>query len=170
MLHRAGVLAEAGLDCARCHEDEKRRRFNDSPGTSQKERRGCGVSPMVRGRPWNAEGWLDANPTLDAKRAPYRLANLGRVARDGWLWPCCPRYFLEFADDGALSVALEAVEAMEWKQDGALGSLVEGALPSGMVDLIQWAERHEERLENMREEERAKELETQAKKMRGRGR
>lgn len=121
-----------------------------------KRARGCGVAPSV-GREWNdalAEEWLARNGAERARYAPYRLANLGNVSRAlGWLWPCCPRYYASLADHEARSLAREALEIADWREDGALDSLLGGVLASGTVDLVEWARALSNQIEHDRLEE-----------------
>lgn len=104
---------------------------------------------MNSGEAFDLVAWLEAQWRRGATseqveaHAPgeYYLANRGDVWKSvGWLWPHCPRWYLEFGDPTALHTAREIVDLRRLVKMGLAGALGEELTPGGF-DLLSDADR-----------------------------
>lgn len=111
---------------------------------------------MLEGEEWNLGTWLEAQQACGAthddvrvhSQSHYYLANRGDVWTVlGWLWPHCPRWYLQFGDPVAREVAAEVVELRQLVKLGLGGSLGEELTPGGL-SLLRQADRLWDRLQS----------------------
>lgn len=114
-----------------------------------KRARGCGVPPIdANGRQWNPDAFLrqalERGWPLDyiavQAELEYDYANVGdiwEVNRE--LWPCCPRFFYEFAHPAAKVVARRALKLARSRRHKDPEAAREGPLTSAGLELLETA-------------------------------
>lgn len=108
------------------------------------------MAPTVDGESvWSPAAWLDEHGHAGVSYAPYFLANLGGVGEvHGWLWDCCPRWYVEYIPNETHEEALSILEMLEWLDAGELSSYTTGTLSAGVVVMLQQAKRLRTHLRN----------------------
>jgi hypothetical protein len=111
------------FNCERCKAD-----------TQEREKRGCGIRPILKdGTEWEPHTWRLEHPDVplggEIYEKGYMWSDLGAVAKLGWTWPWCPRWYSsEYTPEILTNEAIFADRlraSAEW--DGGLSQLLGGA-------------------------------------------
>lgn len=117
---------------------------------------------MIEGEQWDVAAFIEGMSALERSRddvpaqaaGRYYLANRGNVWETwGFLWPHCPRWYLEFGDPIAIDHANEIVRLRSNVKMGIAGNLGEQLTPAGQ-ELLSAADRHWDRLQRDLEKEK----------------
>ncbi len=110
-----------------------------------RKERGCGETPQICGVDWDPDRFLleamdqglDDSALEDMARMQYPDANQGKVwRRAGFLWPWCPRWFIEFAEPGDVTIVQHVVRLRRFAKMGDPSAVRRGPLTSGGADLV----------------------------------